>query len=46
MDAGTWTENTAERKELWTIQLWLNDSEKELLKQFLTANSIKIESVE
>ena len=46
MSAGTWTENTAERKELWTIQLWLNDSEKELLKQFLTANNIKIESVE
>ena len=46
IDAGTWTENTAERKELWTIQLWLNESEKELLKQFLTANNIKIESVE
>lgn len=45
-DGGTWTINEDEHKELWTIQLWLNDNEKELLKQFLTDNNIKIESVE
>ena len=43
---GTWTEIPAERKELWTIQLWLNEREKELLKQFLSDNNIQIESVE
>lgn len=46
MDGGTWTTNEDEHKQLWTIQLWLNDNEKELLKQFLTDNNIKIESVE
>ena len=45
-DVGTWTINEDEHKQLWTIQLWLNDNEKELLKQFLTDNNIKIESVE
>lgn len=42
--AGTWTENTAERKALWTVQLWMNDEEKELFKRFLKDNNIKLES--
>lgn len=42
--AGTWTENTAERKELWTVQLWMSDEEKELFKKFLKENNIKLES--
>ena len=46
MDAGTWTTNEDEHKVLWTIQVWLNDNEKELLKKFLATNNIKIESVE
>lgn len=46
MDAGTWTTNEDEHKELWTLKLWLNDNEKELLKQFLSDHKIKIESVE
>ena len=46
MDTGTWTTNEDEHKVLWTIQVWLNDNEKELLKQFLATNNIKIESVE
>ena len=44
MSAGTWTENTAERKELWTVQLWMSDEEKELFKKFLKENNIKLES--
>lgn len=43
-NAGTWTENTAERKELWTVQLWMSDEEKELFKKFLKDNNIKLES--
>ena len=46
MSAGTWTTNEDDHKQLWTIQLWLNENEKELLKQFLTDNKIMIESVE
>ena len=46
MDAGTWTTNEDDHKELWTLKLWLNDNEKELLKQFLSDYKIKIESVE
>lgn len=42
--AGTWTENTAERKALWTVQLWISDEEKELFKKFLKENNIKLES--
>lgn len=41
---GTWTENTAERKALWTVQLWMSDEEKELFKKFLKDNNIKLES--
>lgn len=44
--AGTWTTNEDEHKQLWTLKLWLNDNEKELLKQFLSDHKIKIESVE
>ena len=46
MSAEDWAEHNHDNKQLWTLKLWLNDSEKELLKQFLTANKIKIESVE
>nr|DAX94616.1 MAG TPA: Protein of unknown function (DUF1351) [Caudoviricetes sp.] len=42
--AGTWTENTAERKALWTVQLWMSDEEKELFKKFLKENNIKLEN--
>ena len=42
--AGLWTDNTAERKELWTVQLWMSDEEKELFKKFLKDNNIKLES--
>ena len=41
---GTWTDNTAERKALWTVQLWMSDEEKELFKKFLKENNIKLES--
>ena len=41
---GTWTDNTAERKALWVIQLWMSDEEKELFKKFLKENNIKLES--
>jgi hypothetical protein len=44
MSEGTWTENTAERKALWTVQLWMSDEEKELFKKFLKENNIKLES--
>lgn len=44
MSAGTWTDNTAERKALWTVQLWMSDEEKELFKKFLKDNNIKLES--
>lgn len=43
--AGTWTENTAERKLLWHIDLWLSDEEKDALKKYLKENNIKVESV-
>ena len=42
--AGLWTDNTAERKALWTVQLWMSDEEKELFKKFLKDNNIKLES--
>lgn len=42
---GTWTENTAERKLLWHIDLWLSDDEKTALKSYLAQNNIKVESV-
>ena len=42
MDAGTWTTNEDEHKELWTLKLWLNDSEKELLKQFYQITKLKL----
>lgn len=42
--AGLWTDNTAERKALWTVQLWMSDEEKELFKKFLKENNIKLES--
>ena len=45
MSAGTWTENTAERKLLWHIDLWLSDEEKDALKKYLKENNIKVESV-
>lgn len=45
MNAGTWTENTAERKLLWHIDLWLSDEEKDALKKYLKENNIKVESV-
>ena len=45
MSAGTWTENTAERKLLWNINLWLSDEEKDALKAYLKENNIKVESV-
>ena len=44
MDAGTWTTNEDEHKELWTLNLWLSEREKELLKQFLSDNNIRLES--
>ena len=46
MSEEDWSEHNHDNKQLWTLKLWLNDNEKELLKQFLTANNIKIESVE
>lgn len=30
---GTWTENTAERKVLWQVELWLSEEEKDALKK-------------
>lgn len=42
--AGLWTDNMAERKALWTVQLWMSDEEKELFKKFLKDNNIKLES--
>lgn len=45
MSAETWTENTAERKLLWHIDLWLSDEEKDELKKYLKENNIKVESV-
>lgn len=42
--AGLWTDNTAERKALWAVQLWMSDEEKELFKKFLKDNNIKLES--
>ena len=33
-------------RELWTIRLWLNDSEKAALKLFLRENQIKVHSAE
>lgn len=42
--AGLWTDNTAERKALWIVQLWMSDEEKELFKEFLKDNNIKLES--
>lgn len=42
---GTWTENTAERKLLWQIELWLSEEEKDTLKKYLKENNIKIEGV-
>lgn len=45
MSEGTWTENTAERKVLWQIELWLSEEEKDALKQYLKENNIKVEGV-
>lgn len=45
MSAGTWTENTDERKVLWQIELWLSDEEKDALKKYLKENNIKVEGV-
>lgn len=45
MSAGTWTENTEERKLLWQIELWLSEEEKDALKKYLKENNIKVESV-
>ena len=45
MSAGTWTENTAERKLLWQIELWLSEEEKDALKKYLKENNIKVEGV-
>lgn len=42
---GTWTENTAERKVLWQIELWLSEEEKDALKSYLKENNIKVEGV-
>lgn len=42
---GTWTENTAERKVLWQIELWLSEEEKDALKKYLKENNIKVEGV-
>ena len=42
---GTWTENTAERKLLWQIELWLSEEEKDALKKYLKENNIKVEGV-
>ena len=39
---GTWTENTAERKVLWQIELWLSEEEKDALKKYLKENNIKV----
>lgn len=43
--AGLWTDNTAERKVLWHIDLWLSDEEKDALKTYLKENNLKVESV-
>ena len=43
--AGMWTENTAERKVLWQIELWLSEEEKDALKEYLSQNNIKLEGV-
>ena len=43
--AGTWTENTAERKILWQIELWLSEEEKDALKEYFKNNNIKVEGV-
>lgn len=43
--AGTWTENTAERKVLWQIELWLSEEEKDALKEYFKNNNIKVEGV-
>ena len=45
MSEGTWTENTAERKVLWQIELWLSEEEKDALKKYLKENNIKVEGV-
>lgn len=45
MSEGTWTENTAERKLLWQIELWLSEEEKDALKKYLKENNIKVEGV-
>lgn len=45
MNEGTWTENTAERKLLWQIELWLSEEEKDALKKYLKENNIKVEGV-
>lgn len=45
MSDGTWTENTAERKVLWQIELWLSEEEKDTLKKYLKENNIKVEGV-
>lgn len=45
MSDGTWTENTAERKVLWQIELWLSEEEKDALKQYFKENNIKVEGV-
>ena len=42
---GAWTENTAERKVLWQIELWLSEEEKDALKKYLKENNIKVEGV-
>lgn len=43
--AGLWTDNTAERKVLWQIELWLSEEEKDALKKHLKENNIKVEGV-
>lgn len=45
MNEGTWTENTAERKLLWQIELWLSEEEKDALKKYFKENNIKVEGV-
>lgn len=44
-EPANWTENTAERKVLWQIELWLSEEEKDALKQYLKENNIKVEGV-
>ena len=43
--AGMWTDNTAERKVLWQIEVWLSKEEKDALKEYFDKNNIKLESV-